>query len=693
MSERTDQNPPVESGSRNDPLAELARIVAGENPVEVTAPRLMADANNFVPESVPGMEAEAQVGFGDDPALEAVPVQAPHVPTDDITAGDDFDLEASLEDQLMQEFDVAGIDEALAANPADPDIPGLREVETLAEEFVNKTTINETPVTASFEASVPRDNYDVTQEFASEVVPSHLAPTESGVAYDKSASAGAAGGVVASPASSISIDLDDDFDAKFEEIAQQAAAVDDLQLTAAEIDGGLNLEAEFESAFASELDQNDILPEASTPFVAPPVGEFETPFSGNGDGDGLAGPEHLSDPAMFDESVPTDELGAAATPLPRRSGFKMAALALGIALLGGFAAVGYGFFSNSGGDGAPIVVMADPGEIKIKPEDRGGIVIANQDKASYAEISGNAEEGSQDRLFSGTETANEPPKVSALEPKFEERLTPGSSEPAEKIAAIAPRKVRTFTVRPDGTIITPDPEPLLTGTPLIEPLQTRSLAALQPTETSLGAPIVEVAAADPVIVAPRQVETVKVEPPVAVEAAPPIVEESQQVAVVTEAEAPVEIVNIAPEPIDGASAASGDIAVPQQSPLPKPVKVSAPAPSRATVETKLASQNDAPVQLANAPAPTASIQPITSNSPWAIQISSQRSREGADASYQNLLRRFPSLLNGRSFDIREAQVSGKGTFFRVRIQADSKQAASSFCTQFKSSGGSCFITR
>lgn len=692
MSERTDQNQQIdsgsrnsgnqESGSRNDPLAELARIVAGENPVEVTAPRLMADAN----QPIPGMGTEAQVGFSDDivsgeipsAASSAVPVQMPNVQVGDVAGVDEFDLEASLESQLMQEFDVAGIDEALAANPIDvpldADVPGLREVETLAEEFVNKTTIVGAP-----DAPAPHDNFDVAQEFASEAVPSHPAQAGDGVAYNEATSLEVAARNTVSSVGDGSGDLGEDFDAKFEEIAQQAAAAD--------VDGGLNLEAEFESAFASELDQNDILPESSTPFVAPAVGEFETPYSANGDADILAGPEHLSDPAMFDESISLDELGVAVTPPPRRSGFKMAALALGIALLGGFAAVGYGFFSNDGGDGAPIVVMADPGDVKIKPEDRGGVVIANQDKASYAEISGNKEEGNQDRLFSGTETANEPPTVSALEPKFAERLTPGSIEPTEKSVVIAPRKVRTFTVRPDGTIITPEPEPLITANPLGE---TRSLGALQPVETLISTPIVDVAANDPVVVAPRQVETVKV--------APPIVDEPQQVAVVAEVEAPVEIVNIAPETIDGATAASGDIAVPQQSPLPKPVRVSAttpsnPTPSRTTAEARLSSQNDAPVQLANVPAPAASVPPSAGSSPWAIQISSQRSRAAADASYQNLLRRFPSLLSGRSFDIREALVSGKGTFFRVRIQAASKSAASSFCTQFKSSGGSCFITR
>lgn len=739
MSERTDQNQQVDSGSRDsgnpsDPLAELARIVAGENPIEVTAPRLMADTN----QPIAGMEAETQVDFGVDPVPDilpesvpspepiAVPGQvpleassqnynlAPQAHVDEIPGGDDFNLEASLENQLMQEFEVPGIVDAPPSGPAanltEAGIQGLQEVETLAEEFVSETAIGktashqttvsdtvdvETVDVENVAAPAPYDKYDAVQDFVSEAVPSHLLPVDSPDVFAETPSIDPIGDVIAPAAGTyvadeISADLGDDFDAKFEEIAQQSAAVDDLHFSAESSDGGLNLEAEFESAFASELDQNDILPEATTAYVAPPIGEYGTPYTDSGEVGAPTGPEHLSDPSMFDDTAASGENDDAAMEKPRRSGFKMAALALGIALLIGFAAVGYGFFSRDGGDDAPIVVMADPGEVKIKPDDRGGVVIANQDKASYAEISGKTEERIQDRLFSGTETANEPPKVSALEPKFEERLAPGSGEQAEKSVAIAPRKVRTFTVRPDGTIITPEPAPLATGTSLSEP-QTRSLSVLQPLGTQSGAPVVDVAANDPVIVAPRQVETVKVEPPIALVATPPIVSEPQKTAVITKPEPPIEIIDIAPDPIDGASVASGDIAVPQQSPLPKPVKVTPPAPSRSIAEATPSTQNDATVQLANAPA--ASVQPSASNSPWAIQISSQRSRAAADASYQNLLRRFPSLLNGRSFDIREAQVSGKGTFFRVRIQADSKSAASSFCTQFKSSGGSCFITR
>ena len=736
MSERKDQNQQVDSGShdsgnRSDPLAELARIVAGENPIEVTAPRLMADTNR----PIAGMEAETQVDFSIDPVPGILPESAPssapiavsgqvplgassqnsnlapQVRVDEIPGGDDFNLEASLENQLMQEFEVPGIVDAPPSGPAanltEAGIQGLQEVETLAEEFVsetaigktasNHTTISETVDVEPVAAPAPYDKYAVSQEFTREAVPSHLLPADSPDAFAEAPSIEPIGDVIAPAAGSyvageISADLGDDFDAKFDEIAQQAAAVDDLHFTAESSDGDLNLEAEFESAFASELDQNDILPEATTAYVAPPIGEFGTPYPDSGDLDAPAGPEHLSDPSMFDDTAASGRIDDAAMEKPRRSGFKMAALALGIALLIGFAAVGYGFFSRDGGDGAPIVVMADPGEIKIKPKDRGGVVIANQDKASYAEISGKTEERIQDRLFSGTETANEPPKVSALEPKFEERLAPGFGEQAEKLVAIAPRKVRTFTVRPDGTIITPEPAPLATGISLSEP-QTRSLGVLQSLDIQSGAPVVDVAANDPVIVAPRRVETVRVEPPIAFEAAPPIMAEPQEIAVVEKPEPPIEIIDIAPGPIDGAAVASGDIAVPQQSPLPKPVRVTPQASTRSIAEATISNSNNATVQLANAPAPAASIQPSASNSAWAIQISSQRSRAAADASYQNLLRRFPSLLNGRSFDILEAQVSGKGTFFRVRIQADSKQGASRFCTQFKSSGGSCFITR
>ena len=44
-------------------------------------------------------------------------------------------------------------------------------------------------------------------------------------------------------------------------------------------------------------------------------------------------------------------------------------------------------------------------------------------------------------------------------------------------------------------------------------------------------------------------------------------------------------------------------------------------------------------------------------------------------------------------DIKKAEIPNKGTYFRVRIPAGSREEANSLCSRYKSAGGSCLVTR
>ena len=81
------------------------------------------------------------------------------------------------------------------------------------------------------------------------------------------------------------------------------------------------------------------------------------------------------------------------------------------------------------------------------------------------------------------------------------------------------------------------------------------------------------------------------------------------------------------------------------------------------------------------------------SSPYAVQVSSQRSAAAAKQTYVNLTRRYGGILDGKGVDIKKAVVSGKGTYYRVRIPAESRSAANSICSQLKARGGDCFVTR
>jgi hypothetical protein len=91
-----------------------------------------------------------------------------------------------------------------------------------------------------------------------------------------------------------------------------------------------------------------------------------------------------------------------------------------------------------------------------------------------------------------------------------------------------------------------------------------------------------------------------------------------------------------------------------------------------------------------APAPA----PVTEASGnWSVQIASQPTAEAAQTSYQNMARRYASILGGHAVNIVKADISGKGTYYRVRIATSSKDDAIALCTKYKAAGGNCFVSK
>ena len=51
------------------------------------------------------------------------------------------------------------------------------------------------------------------------------------------------------------------------------------------------------------------------------------------------------------------------------------------------------------------------------------------------------------------------------------------------------------------------------------------------------------------------------------------------------------------------------------------------------------------------------------------------------------------VLSGRTANIVKAEIAGKGTFYRVRVPAQSRNDAINLCTSYKAAGGNCFVSR
>ncbi|APH72238.1 SPOR domain-containing protein [Aquibium oceanicum] len=413
------------------------------------------------------------------------------------------------------------------------------------------------------------------------------------------------------------------------------------------------------------------------------------------------------DAGDFPSAFYADGPAEASEPAPRRRrGLAIAAVVAGVAVAGG---IGAFMLSFGGGDNAaPVLVEADPTPVKIKPEKPGGTIIPNEDKAVYDRVASGGENAApaQEKLLSASEEpidivakatpvdgdtslpGVESPIVEQGEPavraKGEDRVEQEIEDPAspvDEIATVTPRKVRTLIVRPDGTLV-PREEPAAAEPQ--EPIQQASLvepavvpeATFESTEES-QAPAQEATQPPPAGV---------IEKPAEQEAAQPAASEAAPIKAAPAADtsdtAPVRVVESTTIKPDGSSTpARGPLAPTRPSDQPVEIVGSAGGNQRGT-------------QVAAAPA-AAQVPAIPAGptSEWSMQIASQPSPEGAQKSYVNLAQRYGSILGGRGVNIVKADIAGKGTFWRVRIPAQSKADAVELCERLKAAGGSCFVAR
>lgn len=387
------------------------------------------------------------------------------------------------------------------------------------------------------------------------------------------------------------------------------------------------------------------------------------------------------DPELDEAMAVPGLAGQDASRRPRRSGLLIAAVVGAVAIAGGIGAFALSV-GGKGGSDAPVIVKADNAPIKVKPENPGGAVVPNQDNKVYdAVVKGTKPaEPVQEKLVTNTEepvdvTAKEPQSrvvdlspddtdaaagsdaagntAAAPAPKSEDRIAQVLQE-ADKgtnsdVVAIAPRKVKTMVVKPDGSLVArEDPAP---------------------------APV---AAAEPADPAPQHV-------------APAGQADAEQTGTVPPA----------------TDQASDDQASADQAETAKPVKPAAEPKAEAKAQSAntpasvpLAPQrpSDQPVDVVGEVKPdqVASIPAAASTAAggsWSMQIASQPTVESAQANYADLQRRYGSVLAGRTANIVKAEIAGKGTFYRVRVPAQSRNDAINLCTSYKAAGGNCFVSR
>lgn len=376
----------------------------------------------------------------------------------------------------------------------------------------------------------------------------------------------------------------------------------------------------------------------------------------------------------------------------------LAVAVLGLALLAGVAAFGWSMLSGdeTTADGGPRIIRADKDPVKVLPENPGGVTVPNQDKAVYDRVAGG--DGASPGQPALVNSAEEPvdvvqrtldPEILPLEGrsdfavKSEERLAAdgGAEETTANEApppVVSPRKVRTMIVKPDGSIVAREVSAPEVSAPEAAP---QTLVAAAPETT-------------PVAEAAQTPETVEQQPSAETAASEPEQPSGTDVAATEGTVAPVRVVRTQPiRPVTNAP-------VPQGRPADQPVNVVGTvsqggrvgaAPAAPAVPAAPAAPAAAePVAVASAPAAAA---PAANPGGYYVQIASQPTAEGAQASWRTLSSRYSSVLGGLGVDIQRADIPGKGVFHRVRVPAGTRDQANALCSRYKAAGGSCFVSR
>ncbi|MBB3913318.1 SPOR domain-containing protein [Rhizobium fabae] len=411
----------------------------------------------------------------------------------------------------------------------------------------------------------------------------------------------------------------------------------------------------------------------------------------------------------------------------------MRRLLAGAVVLVVFGGVGYGIYSSVWkgeglgivSSGEPRVIAADKEPVKVVPENPGGKTVPNQDKAVYDRVAGSAEEPKQKALVSSDEApvdvvqrtltpealpeddenagANDQITPTAVGETEDPRLLPNqagadnsSPSDADKAPSVSPRKVRTMIVKPDGTLVARD-EPAPVDQPVQPAQPAQSAQTTSPAQPALAAPSTPSAQPAPSMPPvggkaasfPTSAEVASVD----ARSAAPVETAPAQTSAVGNADA--QAAN--PAPVDAparpvkTSAITDTAPVPIARPAEQPVNVVGTVTEKGNVRPP--AQQPKTTQVAAAAPVAAQPQQAASAGGYGIQIASLPSEDEANKSFASLSKKFASVLAGRSHEIRKADIAGKGTFYRVRIPAGSKDEAAALCEQYRAAGGTCLISK
>ena len=306
-------------------------------------------------------------------------------------------------------------------------------------------------------------------------------------------------------------------------------------------------------------------------------------------------------------------------------------------------AAGFGLYwvlgMGGGSDTEAPVLQADVTPVKEVPPPTPTSTATQQGAVVFNELEGgNATVPADEQLVSRDDSAET--SVADVARTVGEGSGAGESE-------LANRKVRTVTVRPDGTIVSGDDavagnEELPVDRPNVPEI---AGAEVQPSELLAAIPSDTTAAA---VQAPLTTDTTSL-------AALDPTDVGQPAAVNPNVVAPVPVAR----PTNRAALSSGT--------------------ASQTATTQPASQAQQPAAAA----------PVASGSGPYVQLSSQPNQNAAQSALNTTQSRLSNLLAGRSLAIRSVDLGARGTWYRVVLPVDSFQEATQTCASLKANGVDC----
>jgi hypothetical protein len=344
-------------------------------------------------------------------------------------------------------------------------------------------------------------------------------------------------------------------------------------------------------------------------------------------------PEDVADDPFADQPFEAEER-------PVRRSRRMVYLA-SAALILIFGGVGVVLVTRGGvklGGPAP-TIMAAQGPVKVQPANPGGADLPNQ-SSSVIDRGGVDHVGVSKVITREEQPVDLMQAAKAAAPRDTDSAA-GSAPGAPSVAVNGfpePKRVKTVSVRPDGTIISADGAPVAVASPPVgNPFPSRSIASI-PLNPSSAKPTPVPAAAPP---APPPT-TAAVRPSTAPAATPP--------------------------------------AAPKTT-----TRIASVKPDTNLSDTKPVSAPPKPPVAAAKPASGA-------GGSFAVQLAAPGSEQEAKDVIARLQKRFASELGARHPSAAKVNV-GEKSVYRVRVGNLSKEDADSLCGSIKSGGGACFVAR